>query len=275
MPVSSPMTLRSTEGPISHAVQAITPRSRHNRVTFTTLNASAIATIAAVITVIARRVNSSPGSARRRWSGMERLTVVTAHPLASAQILRARTCGCLLRCAIAGGVRAAGVTGRRLSMRFRRAVRVAEASTISWVGGRPCPAVASRIALGFPRSRGAARTPGRRHRGRLGSPGTPRRRCRPGAPAPAPAITGTPQITKTTARRTQPAARNSHGGQATSPEPAPTGKTPGTHENVRPKREDKPRSNVKAFWSPVTESNRRPSPYHGQPSLPPASNNLP
>ena len=40
----------------------------------------------------------------------------------------------------------------------------------------------------------------------------------PGATHPA-TITGTPQITQTTAPRTQPAARNSRGGQATSPEP--------------------------------------------------------
>jgi len=33
-------------------------------------------------------------------------------------------------------------------------------------------------------------------------------------------------------------------------------------QNVRPKREDRRRSNVKTLWSPVTESNRRPSPYH-------------
>ena len=46
----------------------------------------------------------------------------------------------------------------------------------------------------------------------------PQHRHNPGATHPA-AVTGTPQITQTTARRTQPAARNSHGGQATSPEP--------------------------------------------------------
>ena len=33
-------------------------------------------------------------------------------------------------------------------------------------------------------------------------------------------------------------------------------------QNVRPKREHRRRSNVKTLWSPVTESNRRPSPYH-------------
>src|SRR5206468_6321824 len=52
--------------------------------------------------------------------------------------------------------------------------------------------------------------------------------------------------------------------------PAPAGNTPGAHENVRPKREDKRRSNVKTFWSPVTESNRRPSPYHRDPLKAPA-----
>ena len=64
------------------------------------------------------------------------------------------------------------------------------------------------------------------------------------------AVTGTTQTTQTTARRTQPAARNSHGSQATSPAPGPSPEpTPATtHENVRPKREDKPRSNVKTFW---------------------------
>jgi len=74
-------------------------------------------------------------------------------------------------------------------------------------------------------------------------------RHNPGATQPA-AGTGTPQITRTTARRTQPAARNSHGDQPTSPEPGSNRETPGAHENVRPKREDKRRSNVKTItWS--------------------------
>jgi hypothetical protein len=46
----------------------------------------------------------------------------------------------------------------------------------------------------------------------------PQRRHNPGATHPA-AVTGTPQITQTTAHRTQPAAPNNHDGQATSPEP--------------------------------------------------------
>ena len=46
----------------------------------------------------------------------------------------------------------------------------------------------------------------------------PPRRHNPGATHPA-AITSTPQITQTTAPRTQPAARNSHVNQATSPDP--------------------------------------------------------
>ena len=55
------------------------------------------------------------------------------------------------------------------------------------------------------------------------------------------------QITQTTARRTQPAARNSHGGQVTSPEPGTSRGPTRRARNVRPKREDKRRSNVKTF----------------------------
>ena len=120
------------------------------------------------------------------------------------------------------------------------------------------------------------RPPGRRRPPRRGRPAPqnpapapqdprqPRRRSTaitlaPPIPQPSPAR---PMTTQTTARRTQPAARNNHGGQATSPEPGSSRDTPGAHENVRPKRDDKSRSKVKTFWSPVTESNRRPSPYH-------------
>ena len=121
---------------------------------------------------------------------------------------------------------------------------------------------ARRAAAGLPRKPGAGA-------GRPSPAWPPQRRHNPGATHPA-AITGTPRSprprhkghnllpgTATTAR--QPALN-----------PAPAGKTPGAHENVRPKREDKRRSNVKTFWSPVTESNRRPSPYHRDPLKAPA-----
>ena len=88
---------------------------------------------------------------------------------------------------------------------------------------RPQPAHPDR--LGRPPSR---RRPPRRGRPAPQNPAPapqdprqPRRRSTaitPGATHPA-AVTGTPQITQTTARRTQPNSRNSHGGQATSPEP--------------------------------------------------------
>ena len=52
---------------------------------------------------------------------------------------------------------------------------------------------------------------------------------------------------------------------AGTPQPANHPRRPRT-QNVRPKREHRCRSNVKTFWSPVTESNRRPSPYHGSTS---------
>jgi hypothetical protein len=83
-------------------------------------------------------------------------------------------------------------------------------------------------------------------------------------PRPSAAGTGTSQITQTTARRTQPAAHNSHGSQEPSPEPGSSrehANTPGAHENVRPKREDKRRSNVKAFWWSGTGSNCQPSAF--------------
>src|SRR5262249_13914777 len=56
-----------------------------------------------------------------------------------------------------------------------------------------------------------------------------------------------------------PASRISQPACTAPPEPT-TGRP---HRNIRPKRADKHRSNVKTFWSPLPESNRRPSPYHG------------
>ena len=69
------------------------------------------------------------------------------------------------------------------------------------------------------------------------------------------------QITQTTARRTQPAARNSRDGQATSPEPGSSRKHARRARNVRPKREDKRRSNVKTLRWSGTGSNCRPSAF--------------
>ena len=60
-----------------------------------------------------------------------------------------------------------------------------------------------------------------------------------------------PQITQTTAQRTQPAARNSHGGQPTSPEPGSSPEHPWRARKCIPKGEDKRRSNVKTLWEPV------------------------
>ena len=70
---------------------------------------------------------------------------------------------------------------------------------------------ARRATAGLPRKPGAD--------GARPSPAwPPQRRHNPAATHPA-AVTGTPQITQTTARRTQPAARNSRTNQATRPEP--------------------------------------------------------
>ena len=110
---------------------------------------------------------------------------------------------------------------------------------------------ARRAAAGLPPKPGAAAA--------RPSPPPPRRH-NPGATHPA-AITGTPQITPTTARKTQPAARNSDVNHAASPEPLQPGNTPGAHGNVRPKREDKRRSNVKTFGWSGAGSNCRPSAF--------------
>src|SRR5204863_285451 len=44
--------------------------------------------------------------------------------------------------------------------------------------------------------------------------------------------------------------------------PPPPDHRPPRSQNVSGKRENRPHRNVKTSWSPVTESNRRPSPYH-------------
>ena len=56
----------------------------------------------------------------------------------------------------------------------------------------------------------------------------PQRRHNPSATHPA-TVTGTPQITPDQARRTQPAAQNSHAARQPALNPAPAGNTPGAH----------------------------------------------
>ena len=75
------MTLRSTAGATSQAIQAVMPRSRHSRVTLPRLNANVMTTIAAVMTVTARRVSASPGRRGRASSEAAGAEVRTVHPL--------------------------------------------------------------------------------------------------------------------------------------------------------------------------------------------------
>ena len=81
MPVSRPATLRSTAGATSQAIQAVMPRARHSRVTLPRLNAKVSTTMAAVMTVTARRVSAAPGSGRRGSCEGAGITAGTVHPL--------------------------------------------------------------------------------------------------------------------------------------------------------------------------------------------------
>ena len=90
-------------------------------------------------------------------------------------------------------------------------------------------------------------------------PHRPRHRSHPAPTPPANArtVTRSPQSAAST-RRALPGT----GPPGTPQSRRPPARQPRCTANVRPKREDKSRSNVKTSWSPVTESNRRPSPYH-------------
>jgi hypothetical protein len=106
---------------------------------------------------------------------------------------------------------------------------------------------ARRAAAGLP--------PRTRHRRRKTLTDLPPQAPRPDTAGEPGTVTRTPQLMH--ARPANPAqtARQARSNPGNVPTAAAT-------RNVRPKREDKPRSNVKTFWSPVTESDRRPSPYH-------------
>src|SRR5262249_54446923 len=133
-----------------------------------------------------------------------------------------------------------------------------------------------------------ARRPQPAHPGHLGRPPGrhPPRRSQPAPENPAPApqdprqpghrsaaitpappsrgLTTTPETTQPPAQERNLPARNSRANQATSPEPGSSrehANTPSAHENVRPKREDKRRSNVKTFWWSGAGSNCRPSAF--------------